>query len=45
MIKECEKYYYFPLGGNLTKKIIYNKLLSLIKKIKRNEKKKNGSNK
>lgn len=40
MLKEYEKYYYFPLGGNLTKKIIYNKLLSLINKIKRNEKKK-----
>jgi hypothetical protein len=28
-----QNYYYFPLGGYLTKKVIYNKLLNLIKKI------------
>ena len=35
-----KKYYYFPLGGILSKKIIYEKLLSLLKKIKEEEREK-----
>ena len=40
MIKEeNKKYYHFPLGGYITKTIIYNKLANLFKKIKDNENK------
>ena len=46
LIKEKnELYYHFPLGGRLSKKIIYEKLLLLLKRIKkelRNKDKENG---
>ena len=32
-----QKYFYFPLGGRLTKNIIYNKLQNLLNKIKNEE--------
>ena len=39
MIKEEGKiYYYFPLGGKLTKNIIYQKILGLFEKIKKDAK-------
>jgi hypothetical protein len=39
--KEGKKYYHFPLGGKLTKKVIYKKIHDLFKKIKKDSKKKN----
>ena len=37
--KNKKKYYHFPLGGELTKKIIYEKIKELFSKIKSDEKK------
>ena len=44
--KKNQKYFYFPLGGILTKKVITNKLFNLLKKINeenQKEKEKEGS--
>ena len=38
IIKNGEIYYHFPLGGRLTKKVIYEKLSDLLKRIKKDAK-------
>jgi len=46
MIKEEEKkYYHFPLGGKLTKNVIYQKISDLFKKIKKDIKPQKDENK
>ena len=42
--EQNKKYYHFPLGGKLTKKIIYEKLLNLFETIKRDENNKDNNN-
>ena len=38
IIKNGELYYHFPLGGRLTKRVIYEKLSDLLKRIKKDDK-------